>query len=159
MSVPSIHLTPYLDDEAARRLIEPVGFADPRAAARSVRDLALVAGAAAPLGQVWAGLLAALADAASPDRALVNFARFIQAAPAPPRLLAELAADQRTTEMLVTLFAGSQFLTEILLRDGNHLARLTDRAGLAQMKTAPQFEAEARQALIAAGARRQRSRA
>ena len=150
MSVPSIHLAPYLDDEAARRLIEPVGFADPRAAARSVRDLALVAGATAPLGQVWPSLLAALADAASPDRALVNFARFIQAAPAPPRLLADLAADQRTTEMLVTLFAGSQFLTEILLRDGNHLARLADRAGLAQMKTAPQFEVEARQAIHAA---------
>jgi glutamate-ammonia-ligase adenylyltransferase len=150
MSIPPTHLAPYLDDEAARRLIEPVGFADPRAAARSVRDLALVAGATAPLGQVWPSLLAALADAASPDRALINFARFIQAAPAPPRLLAELAADQRTTEMLVTLFAGSQFLTEILLRDGNHLARLADRAGLAQMKTAPQFEVEARQAIFSA---------
>lgn len=147
MSIPLTHLAPYLDDEAARRLIEPVGFADPRAAARSVRDLALVAGAVTPLAQVWPSLLAALTDAASPDRALVNFTRFIQAAPVPLARLTELAADQRTTEMLVTLFAGSQFLTEILLRDGNHLARLTDRVGLAQMKTTPQFEAEGWQAI------------
>jgi len=150
MSNPSTLPSPYLDDEAARRLIEPGGFADPRAAVRSVRDLALAAGTAAPLLQVWPGLLATLAEAASPDRALVNFARFVQAAPAPARLLAELAADQRTTEMLVTLFAGSQFLTEILLRDANHLTRLTDRAALTHMKSARQFEAEARQALRAA---------
>jgi glutamate-ammonia-ligase adenylyltransferase len=152
--VSSTPFSPYLDDETARRMIEPVGFADPRAAIRGVRDLALAAGSAAPLIQVWPGLLAALANAASPDRALVNFARFVQAAPAPATRLAELAADQRTTEMLVTLFAGSQFLTEILLRDGNHLARLADRAGLAQLKTAAQFAAEAQHTLGASPAPR-----
>jgi glutamate-ammonia-ligase adenylyltransferase len=141
---------PYIDDETARLLIEPGGFADPRAAARCVRELAALPGARLPLSRIWPQLLKALTNAASPDRALVNFARFIQGTAEPLRLLETLAEAPRTTEMLVTLFAGSQFLTEILLRNSDYLPRLADRAALTQIKSADRYAAEARLAVAAA---------
>lgn len=141
----------YLDEEGARRLIEPIGFADPRGAARNVRDLALLRGSHAPLGRLWPQLLTALAGAASPDRALINLTRFVQAAPDGAARLAALADDPRLTEMLVTLFAGSQFLTDILLRNGADLGQLTERRHLAQLKTAARFAAEAQQVSASAG--------
>lgn len=61
-------------------------------------------------------LLAALDSAASPDRALINFDRFIGNNPDPPALFRQLTRHPRALEILITLFAGSQFLTEILLR-------------------------------------------
>ena len=142
---------PYLDDETARLLVEPGGFADPRAAARCVRDLATLPGAQPFLAAIWPHLLNALTSAASPDRALVNLARFIQGAAKPTQLLETLANDPRTTEVLVTLFAGSQFLTEILLRNPEYLPRLADRGAVAQIKSAALFAAEARQAVDLAG--------
>ncbi|MCX7670503.1 MAG: hypothetical protein N2439_10585, partial [Anaerolineae bacterium] len=135
---------PYLDEEGARRMVEPIGFADPRAAARNVRDLAQTPATAAELGRLWPWLATLLSSAAGPDRALNNLARFVQAAPDGAALLARLASDRRLTEMLITLFAGSQFLSEILLRDGADLTVLTDRQALAQLKTPAQFAAEAR---------------
>lgn len=149
----------YPDEEGARRLIAEVGFADPAAAARSVCELAMLPGAAAHLGRLWPWLVTALEGAASPDRALLNLIRFIQAAPDSTALLARLADDRRLTEMLITLFAGSQFLTEILLRNGADLARLTDRRALARLKSAEQFAAEAQAVLHCAEDRAPRSAA
>ncbi len=134
---------PFLDDEAARRLLAPIGFADPAAASRSVRDLAALPGASAHLGRIWPWLTTALVAAASPDRALTNLTRFVRAVANGPALLARLTDDQRLIEMLVTLFAGSQFLTEILLRNDLDLSRLADRHSLTRLKTADQFAVEA----------------
>ncbi|HBY93848.1 MAG TPA: glutamine synthetase adenylyltransferase, partial [Chloroflexi bacterium] len=80
---------------------------------------------------------------ASPDRALVNLERFAQSAVNRPALFRDLAGNPRAIEMLVTLFAGSQFLTEILLRNPEYFERLTDRKQLAQLKSKEQFYAEA----------------
>ena len=140
-------LSSDLDDEPVRRLIESIDFADPAAAGRVRRDLMLLPGAQAPLTLIWPRLLTTLSTAASPDRALINFARFVQDAPAPADLLRRLAADPRLTEILVTLFSGSQFLTEILLRHPDYLSIVAERAALSQIKSASQFEAAARGAM------------
>ena len=74
-------MTPFssdLDDEPVRRLIESIDFADPAAAVRVSRDLAILPGAQAPLTRIWPRLLTALSNAASPDRALINLARFLR---------------------------------------------------------------------------------
>ncbi len=155
MSSPFLSLSDviHLDEEAvARGAAMPwaakgslwAGFVEPQAAARYVRDLARLPGAMGPLTDLWPQLVGALASAASPDRALVNFVRFVQGAPCPAELLDQLAGDQRTLEVLITLFAGSQFLAEILLRSEHYLPRLSDRIALAQIKSAAQFADEAR---------------
>ncbi|MCX6068880.1 MAG: glutamine synthetase adenylyltransferase, partial [Chloroflexi bacterium] len=53
----------------------------------------------------------------------------------------------RALEILATIFAGSQFLTEILLRDASHLDVLTNRELLARQKSAEEFHREAAQVL------------
>jgi [glutamine synthetase] adenylyltransferase / [glutamine synthetase]-adenylyl-L-tyrosine phosphorylase len=116
----------------------------------------LIAGAAAPSAPQAAEHLAldrliphlprALSSAANPEQALNNFERFLQALPEPAPVLAALGDDLHILEMLAHLFAGSQFLTEILLRNPGYLSLLTERTGIAHLKTPGRFLAEARTA-------------
>ncbi len=92
-------------------------------------------------------LLRALADAASPDRALINLERTMQSQPDPAAVLAHLADDPHSLEMLVTLLAGSQYLTDILLRNPGYFALLSERNGLTQLKNPGHLLAEARAAI------------
>ncbi len=89
----------------------------------------------------------ALADAASPDRALINLERFLQTHPEPATVLAHLAGEPHTLELLITLFACSQHLTDILLRHPSYYSMLADRNSLAQVKSAACLLAEARAAV------------
>ena len=91
------------------------------------------------------GLLAALTDAADPDRSLVNFERFTENFG--PGLFAMLEQNARVIEILVTLFSASQFLTEILLRNPQSITLLLDRQKLTQRKTIEQIQSEAELAL------------
>jgi glutamate-ammonia-ligase adenylyltransferase len=88
-------------------------------------------------------LRAALTNAANPDRALINLERFFQVVPGRDALLASLAADPHALNMLVTIFAGSQFLTDILLRAPEHYALLIQRHAIGQAKSPAQYYAEA----------------
>ncbi|MEW5961635.1 MAG: glutamine synthetase adenylyltransferase, partial [Chloroflexota bacterium] len=88
-------------------------------------------------------LLMALSNAAHPDRVLVSFERFVQNAPDPLKQLRYLAENPRTIETLVILFAGSQFLTEILLRHPEYFEQITARRHLAEIKTSAQLYREA----------------
>lgn len=94
------------------------------------------------------GLLAALADAADPDRSLVNFERFTENFG--PGLVIILEQNPRVIEILVTLFSASQFLTEILLRYPQSIHLLLDRQKLTQRKTIEQIQSEVELALRSA---------
>ena len=63
---------------------------------------------------------------------MVNLERFAGSAPDRLALFYYLASNPRAVEILVTLFAGSQFLTEILLRNPEYFSRLTEHKHLAQ---------------------------
>lgn len=133
-------------NSAVETQLQAVGFADYETAMRSAQRLQALPAAAGLLP----ALLAVLARAANPDRALLNFERFIEccAAASPP--LAAPGSDVRTLEKLVRLFAGSQYLTEIMLRDPAQAALLADHAGLARVPAAAALQAGALQASRAA---------
>lgn len=133
-------------NSAVETQLQAVGFADYETAMRSAQRLQALPAAAGLLP----ALLAVLARAANPDRALLNFERFIEccAAASPP--LAAPGSDVRTLEKLVRLFAGSQYLTEIMLRDTAQAALLADHAGLARVPAAAALQAGALQASRAA---------
>lgn len=133
-------------NSAVETQLQAVGFADYETAMRSAQRLQALPAAAGLLP----ALLAVLARAANPDRALLNFERFIEccAAASPP--LAAPGSDVRTLEKLVRLFAGSQYLTEIMLRDPAQAALLADHAGLARVPAAAALQAGALQACRAA---------
>ena len=116
-----------LPDEAAQALMAAHGFADPPAALRHLRQIIAQDGNARPsLSSLLPHLLTSLSACAGPDQALINLERFAGRTRA-GRALEQLAGDPRALEILITIFAGSQFLTEILLRDPQHLAMLAHR--------------------------------
>jgi len=90
-------------------------------------------------------LQTALAQAADPERSLVNFERFAENYGGD--LYEVLRQNPRVIEILLTLFSASQFLTEILLRNPDSLRLLLDRQSLTQRKTIEQIQAEAEEAM------------
>ena len=132
-----------LDDVAVQELLAAAGFTDWRAALRWLQQISDQDATRAALAACIPHLLAALATAASADTALVSFERFVRATANPHELLVSLHENPRMIEMLVMLFSGSQFLTEILLRNPEYFQRFAERRELAQPKTVAQLYTEA----------------
>ena len=131
------------DERDVRRLLEPVGFRDPVEAHRRLEGLCADAACRETLAKCLPMLLAALSDAATPDGSLINFERYVQSVPGREQLFRYLAENPRAVEILIRLFVGSQFLTEILLRNPEYLQRLTAHQRLAEFKSREDFFGEA----------------
>ena len=146
---------PVLNEPALCRLLEQNGFADGRAAARSLLRLCANAQQRDAFAAFAPHLFAALSGAGDPDRVLATFERFMQNARrgAPGgsepdlNMFRFLAARPRAVEMLARLFSGSQFLAEILLRNPEYIERLIDHRRLAKVRSRERFIADARAAI------------
>jgi glutamate-ammonia-ligase adenylyltransferase len=145
VSLSSVALLLYedLSDEEVRQVLAPVGFADWRAAYLTLQRMATDSQDRPAFVHLLPHLLTTLGNSASPDRVLVNLERFTRAVPDGHALFRGLAGHPRAVEILVTLFAGSQFLTEILLRNPEYLAQIMAYRELAQPKSVEQLYAEA----------------
>lgn len=86
-------------------------------------------------------LQTALASAADPERSLVYFERLLESGD--ESLLTALVKNPRVVESLITIFSGSEFLTEIILRSPKNVGLLYHRKSLTQRKGAEQIHAEA----------------
>src|ERR1700689_1604155 len=142
----SLVLTSDLPEAEAQSLLSAAGFADWRLALCRLREIAADENSRAALANVLPLLLVALSDAATPDASLRNFERYVQCVADRTSLLRYLASKPRAVEILVKLFVGSQFLTEILLRNPDYLEKLTNHKQLADIKSRAHFPAEAREA-------------
>lgn len=131
------------DLTAVESLLSDIGFDDWEGAHRRLLTLADTEAASAALEGCLSMLLNALADAATPDGSLVNFDRYVQSVSDRTQLFNYLSRNPRAVEILVKLFVGSQFLTEILLRNPGYLEQLTQHKRLAEFKSRPQFVEEA----------------
>jgi glutamate-ammonia-ligase adenylyltransferase len=131
-----------------RSLLREARIADAEEAYRRLQRIAGCLDDQAIVGQLLPHLLTALADAALPDRVLVNLERFAQSADSKDISLEYLAHHPRATEILVSLFSGSQFLTEILLRSPDYLRSLTAHHHLAQPRSLAELSASARACLV-----------
>lgn len=80
-------------------------------------------------------LLGVMRVCADPLMALRNFTRFLSVSANPLTLLHYLHDDPRTISVLVTLFAGSQFLSEVLLRNPEYFELLTTERELQQQRS------------------------
>ena len=147
---PALFLTGEASDTGALAWLAANGFVDPEAALHRLQRLADAPGALAALCASLPHLLAALADTASPDHVLVSIERLAQGAGDRAELFAYLAQNPRLIEMLATLFAGSQFLTEILLQQPDYARRLRQRQDLNRRKTVDQYHIEGRAVMLAA---------
>lgn len=134
--------SPALRLEDTARLLARLGFAGPDALRGRIDRLAEPRAQAA-LMTALPYLLLLLGDAASPARALVAFERFAERVPDQEAFYSRLADDPRQIETLVTLFAGSQYLTEILLRNPSYFHRLATRNGIGHIKSRDDLRTEA----------------
>jgi len=137
-------LDDHLGEDQARALLAPVAFADWRAAHRALQHMAESQQERQALAASLPYLLAALTHAANPDRVLANFERFATSFGERLALFDVLANNPRAVELLVMLFAGSQFLSEILLATPEYFQQLTDRKYLANPKSRDQLMGQAR---------------
>jgi glutamate-ammonia-ligase adenylyltransferase len=129
-------------EEDRRCILATVEFNDRGAAERRLGAVVNASADDADAARLLPHLGAALAAAASPDRALINFERFLQVVPARDQALAALASDPHALEMLVAVFAGSQFLTDILLRSPEDYANLIQHNAIGQVKRPEQYYVE-----------------
>src|SRR5258706_8184447 len=90
-------------------------------------------------------LQTALASAADPERSIVYLERLLESRD--ETLLHDFTKNPRVIESLVTIFSGSQFLTEIILRNPKNINLLYHRKSLTQRKNAEQIHAEAAQVI------------
>ena len=86
-------------------------------------------------------LQTALASAADPGRSIIYLERLLESAD--ESLLPALIKNPRVIESLVTIFSGSQFLTEIILRNPTHVNLLQHRNLLTQRKSTATIHMEA----------------
>lgn len=129
-------------------VLAPIGFSDVPAAFERLSRTAGSGENRDLLAECLPGLLLALSDTAQPDHALINFERFVQTVPERGALFRTLRDNPRAVEILVRLFVGSQFLTEILLGSPGHLDRLTQHKRLAELKSVQQLHIEAEGAML-----------
>ena len=94
-------------------------------------------------------LQTALASAADPERSLVYLERLLENGD--EALRHDLLKNPRVIESLVTIFSGSQFLTEIMLRDPSHVNLLHNRKLLTQRKSTATIHMEASKVIDEAG--------
>ena len=136
-----------LGSEDAEHILKSAGFANWSRAWRQLGQLADSASSRIALRRCIGPVLVSLADAAQPDMSLLNFERYVQSVPDRQRLFEYLAQYPRAVEILMRLFIGSQFLTEILLRNPNYLQRLTLHKRVAEFKHRQQLVDEANRAV------------
>lgn len=138
-----------LSAQAAQAALAPLGITDVPAAMRHFQHMAGQGPQAArALTALLPYLSAALAGCADPDQALINLERFTTGSRS-LETFALLVAHPRAVEILMTIFTGSQFLTEILIRDPGQLNVLTRREQLVRQKKSADYEQEALQAMQA----------
>ncbi len=138
-------------DAEADEILRSTGFLNVAEARGRFRSLARTDAQRDLFARALPGVLHALSDGAAPDSSLINLERFVQASSDPEQLFRYLSENPRAVEILFRLFVGSQFLTEILLRNPHYLERLTQHKRLADFKSRTQFVDEARQDLATAG--------
>lgn len=132
-----------LPREEAYRLLERCGFADRPAAYDRLAKLAGSGETFEAFEDCLPTLLVSLSESANPDGLLVSFERYVLAVPDRLALYRYLGSQPRALEILVKLFVGSQFLTEILISNPGYLDRIAQRKRLAELKSREQFFADA----------------
>ncbi len=140
--------TNLTDDIDARAVFEPIGFGDWEKARERLVGLAKDGRCRDALAECMPMLLSVLSNVAAPDSSLLNFERFVQSVSDPLSLLLFLRDNPRAVEVLIKLFTGSQFLTDILLRNPGYLRQLTEHKRLAEFKAREEFVDEALSGLI-----------
>ena len=131
-----------LSPAEVREVLSPLGFADWRAADRNLQRVAGEPPDRLAFAEIFPALLDHLSTSADPDMALNNFERFVAAGGNRATLFRYLSTDPRLMEILIVLFAGSQFLSDVLIRNPEYFVLLADQGHRTIQKTREEFVRE-----------------
>ena len=145
-----------LSEEQSGRLLRQAGFRNPT---RGMVNLRRIAGGGEQR-RLFARLLVLaweyLRQSSDPDMALNNWERFTEQVNDRVAFFRDLLAQPRRMEILFTIFAGSQFLSDTLIQNPEFLAWITDSAVIASPRGQRQMESELTQLLRDADDRTER---
>ncbi|MBO0800370.1 MAG: hypothetical protein J2P31_16235, partial [Blastocatellia bacterium] len=133
-NVKDILLAPRLDPQQAVALLSPYGFKEPARADANLQALADEPTDRRLLADLLEDLLSCIAQSADPDQALNYFERFARAAVNRTHLFSYLKDSPHTLEILARAFGGSQYMSEILIRDPVFLYWVADPKTLYQRR-------------------------
>jgi glutamate-ammonia-ligase adenylyltransferase len=122
-------------------------MADTETIRRAVERLDSKPERTALLGMILPRLADLLAASTEPGRVMASFELLIDRSANPQHTLQVMADNPRALEILARLFAGSQFLTEILLRNPAAFERLLTYRRLSRPKSVEQLYTEIQAAL------------
>jgi glutamate-ammonia-ligase adenylyltransferase len=122
-----LFVSPDLTEADAQTFLRSLGFRDPVAADRHLREMADDPAVREALGRLAAPLVDALARAPDPDGALVGMSRYLIARTARVDFLDYLTEDPEALEVLVTILGTSPYLGEVLIRNPEYFHWLMPR--------------------------------
>lgn len=123
-------------------LLASSGFRDAEAARRRLEELFRDTAEMLALARLSGILRDALADSPDPDAALFHLSRFVEARGARLPLYRSFQDHPALLDRLVHVVASSRYLADILVRQPDHLAFLSDPGTLARFRSAPELLAE-----------------
>lgn len=149
-------LSDRLSEERSAGVLQSAGFRNP---SRGIVNLRRIAGNGVQR-EIFARLLVLAWDyilrSGDPDMALNNWDRFTEQVSDRVAFFQELLAQPRRIEIMIVIFAGSQFLSDTLIRNPGFLEWISDAGIVTQMRDAEEMEEELEALLEEAESRQDR---
>lgn len=123
-------------------LLASCGFRDPQAARKRLEELFTDTAEMLALARLSGILRDALAESPDPDAALFHLARFVEARGARLALYRSFQDHPALLDRFVHVVASSRYLADILVRNPDHLAFLSDPETLVRFRAVPELLAE-----------------
>ena len=116
-NIADLVVTEHMEPERYQEILQPAKFRDPERAYRNLKGLA--GGGERRYRFAELSILAwdLLLDSPDPDMALNNWEKFVHAAGNGAEHFSELVSQPKRLEILLAIFAGSQFLSDTLIRN------------------------------------------
>ena len=129
-NVADLVLSDNIPEDLRRNILLHAGFKNPERAYVNLRNLAELPGSREHLTRLAVLACDSLAHKPDPDMALNNWERFVSVLLEPSRHFENLLAQPMRLEILMNIFATSQFLADILVRSPENFEWATDQANL-----------------------------
>jgi len=140
-------LAPNLTGEEVASLLRPYGFEEIKRADTNLQLIAEEPRVRQFFAEILDDFLSALGQTPEPDRGLNDFERFTRAAISKSQLFSYLREDPATVSRAATIFGGSPFLSEILIRNPEYFYWVFDPAVLKRRRTKREILRDFSQAL------------
>ncbi len=140
-------LAPDLSGEEVASLLRPYGFEEIKRADTNLQLIAEEPRVRQFFAEILEDFLTPLGQTPEPDRGLNDFERFTRAAISKTQLFSYLRDDPATVSRAATIFGGSPFLSEILIRNPEYFYWVFDPAVLKRRRTKREITRDFSQAL------------